>query len=132
MTKKAVMRAAKRRGIFFTGEKKFLNTLVGVGYSCFSPSGRGILQSATLEGMYGLIKEFPVIPVHRPSAKERYAAGKAAAQSEAVDFSLRAGDYAVYEEEDMSYGELAVIQDKFRRMARRYGLCREFRENGII
>lgn len=31
-----------------------------------------------------------------------------------------------------SYGELAIYQDMFLRLARRWGLVREFRENGII
>lgn len=34
--------------------------------------------------------------------------------------------------EDLSYGELADIADRFRRLAKRFGLVREFRENGII
>lgn len=33
---------------------------------------------------------------------------------------------------DNSYGELAAYQDMFSRLARRWGLIREFRENGII
>ena len=31
----------------------------------------------------------------------------------------------------LSYGEMNIIWDWFDRMARRYGLLREFRENGI-
>lgn len=31
-----------------------------------------------------------------------------------------------------SYSELAVFQDMFSRLGRKYGLLREFRENGII
>lgn len=30
------------------------------------------------------------------------------------------------------WGELAIQGEKFRSLARRYGLVREFRENGII
>ncbi len=37
-----------------------------------------------------------------------------------------------YSDEAYSYGELADIQEYFRKMARRYGLTREFAENGII
>ena len=33
---------------------------------------------------------------------------------------------------DYSYGELAYYGEFFDRLARRYGLVREFRENGII
>lgn len=31
-----------------------------------------------------------------------------------------------------SYGELAVFRDMFYRLARKWGLVREFRENGLI
>ena len=31
-----------------------------------------------------------------------------------------------------SYADLAVFQDMFYRLGRRFGLVREFRENGII
>lgn len=34
-------------------------------------------------------------------------------------------------EEDLSYLELALIGDYFRKYGKRYGLLREFRENGI-
>lgn len=33
---------------------------------------------------------------------------------------------------DYSYGELVYWQNYFERYAKRYGLVREFRENGII
>ena len=33
---------------------------------------------------------------------------------------------------DYSYGELAYYGEYFSRLARRYGLVREFKENGII
>ena len=32
----------------------------------------------------------------------------------------------------LSYGELAILSDFFTKAARRFGLVREFRENGII
>ena len=31
-----------------------------------------------------------------------------------------------------SYGELAEVQKRFEKLGKRYGLLREFRENGII
>ena len=34
--------------------------------------------------------------------------------------------------EDLSYGESADVADYFQRLAKRYGLTAEFRENGII
>ena len=44
----------------------------------------------------------------------------------AIEWQADVGKYSY------SYGELAVYQDMFRRLARRWGLVREFRENGII
>ena len=35
-------------------------------------------------------------------------------------------------DDDMSWGELAQWQDHFSRLGRKYGLLREFAENGII
>ena len=43
-------------------------------------------------------------------------------------------DYQLYECENsggLSYGELAEIQEFFETNGKRYGLLREFRENGI-
>lgn len=54
-----------------------------------------------------------------------YQKAKAAAREKAVEFSLTCGD------RDLSYAELAEIGNKFERLGRRYGLLREFRENGI-
>jgi len=55
----------------------------------------------------------------------KYQKAKAAAREKAVEFSLTCG------ETDLSYAELAEIGNKFERLGRRYGLLREFRENGI-
>lgn len=35
-------------------------------------------------------------------------------------------------ESNYSYGELAEFYDKFYKLAKRYGLIKEFKENGII
>ena len=37
-----------------------------------------------------------------------------------------------FERFDFSYGEIAEIQAFFAKLAKRFGLTREFRENGII
>lgn len=37
-----------------------------------------------------------------------------------------------FENHNYSYGELAEWQSYFTKLAKRYGLVREFRENGII
>lgn len=55
-----------------------------------------------------------------------YQKAKAAAHEKAVEFSLTCG------EKDLSYAELAEIGNEFYRLGRRYGLLREFRENGIL
>lgn len=51
--------AAYIRGIYFSGEKKWLNSMVGYGYEFFAPNGYGFRQSDTLEGSYRQIMEFP-------------------------------------------------------------------------
>ena len=55
----------------------------------------------------------------------RYQRGKERARREAMDWSADAAT------RPMSYGELAICQERFERLARRYGLLREFRENAI-
>ena len=47
-------------------------------------------------------------------------------RNEAIDWQA---DFANH---NYSYGELAYFSDYFETKARRYGLVREFRENGII
>ena len=54
-----------------------------------------------------------------------YAEKKADLQAQAVDFSNVVGSMV------MSWGESAYISDFFERNGRRYGLLREFQENGI-
>lgn len=61
MTVERCKRAAELRGIYFTGERKWLNTQVGYGYEFFTPSGGGFRQADTLAGSYRQIMEFPRI-----------------------------------------------------------------------
>ena len=56
-----VKRAAELRGIYFTGTKRWLNSMVGYGYEFFTPDGRGFFQSDTLYGAYRKIMEYPKI-----------------------------------------------------------------------
>ena len=37
-----------------------------------------------------------------------------------------------YDQHDYSWGELAEFSDRFTKLGKRYGLLREFHENGII
>lgn len=55
----------------------------------------------------------------------KYQKGKGDAQQSAIDWqqSLRGCE---------SWGETAEAQARFERLGKRYGLTREFRENGII
>lgn len=58
MTIKRVKQAAACRGIYFSGERKWLNNTVGYGYEFFAPTG-GFRQADTLEGSYRQVMEFP-------------------------------------------------------------------------
>ena len=55
-----------------------------------------------------------------------YQKQKEKARSKAVDWQLD------FENHNYSYGELADFQEYFERLAKRYGLVKEFRENSII
>lgn len=52
-----------------------------------------------------------------------YQKRKAEVREEAIEYS--------YSDEELSYEELADKQDYFRRLGKRYGLLREFKENAI-
>lgn len=54
-----------------------------------------------------------------------YAERKEAARQIAIDWQLNESDYPY------SYGGMAILTDYFYRLGKRYGLLREFRENGI-
>lgn len=56
----------------------------------------------------------------------KYQKAKAIARDKAV------GWQSGFSDQNYSYGELAYWQDYFRGLAKRTGLVREFRENGII
>lgn len=51
---------------------------------------------------------------------------KEAARQKAIDWQASFADH------NYSYGELADWQDYFTKLAKRYGLTEEFRENAII
>ena len=55
-----------------------------------------------------------------------YKTRKAQAIEEAIAYQLEAGERC------LSYGELAEIGAHFEKLAKRYGLIKEFKENGII
>lgn len=56
----------------------------------------------------------------------KYAREKENARQKAIDWQTD------YYNNNYSYGELAVFTEYFTKLAKRYGLITEFRENGII
>lgn len=56
----------------------------------------------------------------------KYKELKEKARQEAIEWQQKCGDI------DYSYGELAEFQQYFENKAKKYGLIREFRENGIV
>ena len=57
--------------------------------------------------------------------KNTYQENKKAARNEAIEWQFTTA------QEPMYWSELAEWQEHFERLGRRYGLLREFRENGI-
>ena len=55
-----------------------------------------------------------------------YAQQKESARQAAIDWQL------TWYDTNYSYGELAEYMEYFEKLARRFGLVREFRENAII
>ena len=56
----------------------------------------------------------------------RYQKNKEEVRQFAIDWQ------ADFSNQNYSYSGLVVFQDMFSRLGRRYGLLREFRENGLI
>ena len=55
-----------------------------------------------------------------------YAVAKATLRQEAIDWQLDFGNH------NYSLYEIGVFQDYFEKQGKRYGLIREFKENGIL
>lgn len=58
--------------------------------------------------------------------QNKYQVKKAAVRETAINWQLSFAD------SDHSYDELAATGAKFAKLGKRYGLLKEFRENGII
>lgn len=56
----------------------------------------------------------------------KYQKEKVRAREKAIEWQLD------FDNHSYSWGELSYFQDYFERLAKRYGLTEEFRENGII
>ena len=55
--------------------------------------------------------------------RDAYLLGKSRATREAIEYQLG---------ESESWGEISLMNEHFTKLARRYGLIKEFKENGII
>ena len=55
-----------------------------------------------------------------------YQKAKEKARNEAIDWQMDFGNH------NYSYGEIIYYAEYFEKLAKRYGLVEEFRENGII
>lgn len=60
MTKERVKQAAWIRGLYFDGERRWLNNTVGYGYEIYN--GETFEQATTLNEVYELIKYLPKRP----------------------------------------------------------------------
>ena len=58
--------------------------------------------------------------------RDAYLLGKSRATREAIEYQL--GEKTDSE----SWGEISLMNEHFTKLARRYGLIKEFKENGII
>jgi hypothetical protein len=56
----------------------------------------------------------------------RYQRNKEAAREQAIEFQMTHWDHSY------SWGELAELTNHFEKLGKRYGLLKEFKENGII
>ena len=56
----------------------------------------------------------------------KYQRAKENARNKAIEWQMD------FDKHNYSYGELAYYTDYFSKLAKRYGLTEEFRENGII
>lgn len=57
---------------------------------------------------------------------KNYYIGKAQARQRAIDWQLETSDKV------MSWGEVAIWGEYFYKLAKRFGLVREFKENGVL
>ena len=74
-----------------------------------------------------LVVEWIIDPDKPPKGKT-YKDKQSTLQNQAIAYQHAAGS----SESILSYWELSIIQDYFTRYGKRYGLLKEFKENGII
>ena len=56
--------------------------------------------------------------------RDAYLLGKSRATREAIEYQTR--------EKTESWGDISLMNEHFTKLAKRYGLIKEFKENGII
>lgn len=56
MSIKRVKDAAYARGMYFDGEKRWRNSMIGYGYEIYTPEG--FFQADTLDGIYNVVMSF--------------------------------------------------------------------------
>lgn len=61
MTIERIQQAAWIRGIYFSGQKQWLNNMVGYGYGFYVPNGVRWCMCQTLDGAYRMIMQYPKI-----------------------------------------------------------------------
>lgn len=64
--------------------------------------------------------------------KKTYYEKKEQFRQEAISFSNRTDIFKEYKGRDISYSELAFWAEYFYKQGKRYGLLKEFKENGIL
>ena len=88
----------------------------------------GIYEGVTYNKAVAALGEHNIIAyIPLRVSGEYYEERKSNLQDLAISWSNNGGEYQAW-----SYGELAEIQGFFEQAGRRYGLVKEFRENGII
>ena len=83
------------------------------------------LDHYTVDDIYGLTGQCFKNCIYFDVASD-YQSKKAQAQQKAIDYQLYASD------NNLSYAEIAEQGEYFYKLAKRYGLVKEFKENGII
>lgn len=118
---------------YFKFKKTKFNALNGVCYWLSEPltieQKRELKKYKNIVLMVGFAQYRPetfcdVVFIENKQTRE-YNKAKQAARDEAVEFERTAS------EQNLSYAELAEAGEHFEKLGRRFGLLREFRENGI-
>ena len=75
---------------------------------------------------YAETGKYPAFYITEAQAASKYQRGKEAARAEAQEWQADFNNHAY------TWGEIAAFQDYFVKLGRKFGLLREFAENGVI